>query len=95
MMQDCGGAMQDARLYGGGAADTEIRLPPMFPPWGLMLTRPGETAISAGAMFRPCGETLTPVGDTEMRVCAHRHHSVRPEAQTACPWQQPSKARHI
>ena len=59
----------------------------MLPPWGLMLTRPGETAMSAGAMFRPCGETLTPVGDTEMRVCAHRHYSVSSEPQTICSWQ--------
>ena len=54
----------------------------MFPPWGLMLTRPGETAMSAGAMFRPCGETLTPVGDTEMSVCAHRHHLMTAAPQT-------------
>ena len=58
----------------------------MLPPWGLMLTRPGETAMSAGAMFKPCGETLTPVGDTEIRVCAHKHHFVRPDSQTTCSW---------
>ena len=43
----------------------------MLPPWGLILTRPGETAMSAGAMLRPCGLTFTPTGDTEMRVCMH------------------------
>ena len=45
----------------------------MLPPCGLMLTRPGETAIRAGAMFRPWGLTLTPTGDTEMSVCTHIH----------------------
>ena len=43
----------------------------MLPPWGLMLTRPGDTAMSAGAMFRPCGLTFTPTGDTEISVCTH------------------------
>ncbi len=45
----------------------------MLPRCGLMLTRPGETAIRAGAMFRPWGLTLTPTGDTEMSVCTHIH----------------------
>ena len=63
----------DAATQGDGAADTEIRLPPMLPPCGLMLTRPGETAMSAGAMFRPWGLTLTPTGDTEMSVCTHTY----------------------
>ena len=63
----------------------------MLPPWGLMLTRPGETAMSAGAMFKPCGETLTPVGDTEMRVCTHRHHLMRPAPPTR-PSQQQSNS---
>ena len=49
----------------------------MLPPWGLMLTRPGDTAISAGAMFSPCGLTFTPTGDTEISVCTHVHHQVR------------------
>ena len=43
----------------------------MLPPWGLMLTRPGDTAMSAGAMLSPCGLTFTPTGDTEISVCTH------------------------
>ena len=45
----------------------------MLAPWGLTLTRPGATAMRAGAMFRPCGDTLTPVGLTEIRVCTYTH----------------------
>ena len=54
-----------------GLAETDSKAPPMFAPWGLTLTLPGATAMSAGAMFRPYGDTLTPVGLTEINVCMH------------------------
>ena len=53
----------------------------MLPPCGLILTRPGDTAIRAGAMFRPWGLTLTPTGDTEMSVCTNTSSG---EASTLC-----------
>ena len=52
-----------------------------------MLTRPGETAMSAGAIFRPCGFTFTPWGDTEMSVCIHTpscEASARQSATHSC-----------
>ena len=55
----------------------------MLAPCGLTLTRPGATAIRAGAMFRPCGDTLTPVGLTEIRVCTHTPWLVKPAFSTS------------
>ena len=54
----------------GEAAATEISAGPMVPPWGLMLTRPGVTAMRAGAIFSPWGWTLTPTGKMVMSTCA-------------------------
>lgn len=53
----------------GEAAPTEMSAGPIVPPWGLMDTRPGVTAINAGDMLRPCGWTFMPIGDTEIRTC--------------------------
>lgn len=53
----CVRAQADAWLLYGCSAETEMRAGPMEPPWGLMDTRPGVTAIRAGAIFSPCMQT--------------------------------------
>ena len=44
-----------------------------MPPWGLMDTLPGVTAIRAGAMLSPWGATFTPVAPTEMSACTQEN----------------------
>ena len=46
----------------------------MVPPWGLMDTRPGVTAIRAGAILSPWGCTFTPTGKMEISTCGAREH---------------------
>ena len=62
----------------GEAAPTEMSAGPIVPPWGLMDTRPGVTAINAGDMLRPCGWTLMPIGDTEIKTCMRAEIQVGP-----------------
>jgi hypothetical protein len=53
--------MQKAQLLQPDCAETEIREEAMVAPWGLIATRPGVTAMSAGPILSPCIKQAAPV----------------------------------
>ncbi len=56
-----------------------MRAGPMVPPWGLMDTRPGVTAIRAGAIFSPC--IPAPAHISSLFSCWRMLHSLCPRSR--------------